>query len=159
MTRSSTRVALIERPINQPVEKHRRSARKHHANNHQEQNSPRGPPVRSHDQCPESKGQCKNRVRKTDQPKKPSDLSAPNASHSWQKTFTEANEENEVFRILLRQQREETSTAVLETVVRCYSCASSGIIRGHLRRKRIQARDRRNEARPNLVVTRRVWSG
>src|SRR6266567_4483199 len=70
MPRGGARIALIKRPINEPVEKHRRGARKHHANNHQEQNSPRGPPVRRDDQCPESKGQRKNCVRKANQPQK-----------------------------------------------------------------------------------------
>src|SRR6266446_3268510 len=70
MPRGRARIALIKRPINEPIEKHRRRARKHHANNHQEQNSPRGPPVRRHDERAESKGQRKNRVRKTNQPQK-----------------------------------------------------------------------------------------
>src|SRR5437879_1757443 len=70
MPRNSTRVSLIKRPINEPVEKHRRRARKHHTDDDEEQNSRRWPPVRRHYQCPERKRQRKNRVRKANQPQK-----------------------------------------------------------------------------------------
>src|SRR5438445_8029750 len=70
MTRSSTRVSLIERPIDQPVEKHRCRAAKHHADEHQHQNSQRRPSVRRHHQCTKSKWQGENRVRKANQSEK-----------------------------------------------------------------------------------------
>src|SRR5947208_3210413 len=70
MTRSCSRIALIERPINEPIEKHRCRAGKYHTNNHQEQNSPRGPAVCCHNQRAKRKRQRKDRVRKTNQPQK-----------------------------------------------------------------------------------------
>jgi hypothetical protein len=39
VARSCARIALIERPINQPVEKHRRRAREHHTDDDEEQHS------------------------------------------------------------------------------------------------------------------------
>src|SRR5205085_7841904 len=71
MTRSCSRIALIERPINEPIEKHRCRAGKYHTNNHQEQNSPRGPAVCCHNQRSKRKWQRKDRMRKTNQPQKP----------------------------------------------------------------------------------------
>src|SRR5438094_5437044 len=77
MTRSSTRVSLIERPIDQPVEKHRCRAAKHHADEHQHQDSQRRPPVRRHHQRTKSKWQGENRVRKTNQSEKSRHGSTP----------------------------------------------------------------------------------
>ncbi len=57
MTRSRARIALIERPVNQSVEKHRCSAREDHADDNQTQDSQRRPAVRSHNERPQSKRQ------------------------------------------------------------------------------------------------------
>src|SRR5436309_7093238 len=82
MTRSCSRIALIERPINEPIEKHRCRAGKYHTNNHQEQNSPRGPAVCCHNQRAKRKRQRKDRVRKTNQPQKTTDRSAFDLAHN-----------------------------------------------------------------------------
>src|SRR5438874_5167789 len=81
MTRSCSRIALIERPINEPIEKHRCRAGKYHTNNHQEQNSPRGPAVCCHNQRAKRKRQRKDRVRKTNQLQKTTDRSAFDLAH------------------------------------------------------------------------------
>ena len=70
VSRGRTRVALIKRPVNDPVEKHGCRAREHHADDHQQKNSRRGPAVRSYDQRSKSKREREDRMRKTNQPKK-----------------------------------------------------------------------------------------
>src|SRR6476620_9274179 len=81
MARSRSRIALIKRPVNDPVEKHGCRAREYHADDHQQKNSRRRPAVRRHDQRGKSKGERENRMRKTNQPKKSSNRSVSNLSH------------------------------------------------------------------------------
>src|SRR6266550_3748766 len=70
MTRSSTRVSLIERPVDQPIEKHRCGTREYHTKNNQAHDSQRRPAICRDHQRAQSKWKRKNRVRKTDQPQK-----------------------------------------------------------------------------------------
>ena len=70
VSRGRARIALIKRPVNDPVEKHGCRAREYHADDHQQKNSQRWPAVRGHDQRSKSKGERENRMRKTNQPKK-----------------------------------------------------------------------------------------
>src|SRR5438874_11572982 len=70
MTRSSTRISLIERPVNQPIEKHRCSAREYHTENNQAHDSQRRPAICRHHQRAQSKRQREDRVRETNQPEK-----------------------------------------------------------------------------------------
>src|SRR5438874_11371904 len=88
VSRGRARVALIKRPVNEPVEKHGRRAREHHADNHQQKNSQRWPAVRRHDQRSKSKGERENRVRKTNQPKKSANWSGPKSSHIFAGSFS-----------------------------------------------------------------------
>lgn len=67
MPRSRPGIALIQRPVNQPVEKHGCSPREDHADDNQREGSHRRPTVRSHNQRAERKRQSENRVRKTNQ--------------------------------------------------------------------------------------------
>ena len=81
MPRSRARIALIQRPVNDSIEKHGGGAREYHADDHQQKNSRRRPAVRRHDQRGKSKGERENRMRKTNQPKKSSNPSVSNLSH------------------------------------------------------------------------------
>ena len=71
MTRRGAGVALIERPIDEAIEKHRRCPREDHAGKHKEQRPHRRPAIRSHYKCAKGKWEGKNRVGKTNQPEKP----------------------------------------------------------------------------------------
>src|SRR5439155_3789296 len=68
--RSRARIALIERPINQSIEKHRRRAREYHAHNNQQKRAQGREAIRGHDQRTQRKRQRKDCVRKTNQPEK-----------------------------------------------------------------------------------------
>src|SRR5262249_53517436 len=81
MPRSSTQVSLIERPINQPVEKHRRRPRKYHANDDEEKSPQRRPAIGGDDERAQSKRQRKNRVRKANQPQKTTQWSSFKLRH------------------------------------------------------------------------------
>ena len=70
MARGSARIALIERPIDESIEKHGGSARRNHANENERECSERRQTVRCHDERSERKRQGKNCVRETDQLKK-----------------------------------------------------------------------------------------
>jgi hypothetical protein len=79
-------IALIKRPINDPVEKHGSGSRKYHADDHEQKNSRRRQPVRRHDERCKSKGKRKNRMRKTNEPKKSANGSGTKlAHHVWAK--------------------------------------------------------------------------
>src|ERR1700736_156327 len=67
MSRSSPRITLIERPIDEPIEKHRGGACADHAKEHEKQCSSRRQAIRRHNECAQGKRQRKNRVRETDQ--------------------------------------------------------------------------------------------
>src|SRR5439155_27235362 len=71
MTRGGSWIALIERPINQAIKKHRRRACKHHADDDQQQGSYRRGAIRGHDERAKGKWEGKNRVGKTNQMEKP----------------------------------------------------------------------------------------
>lgn len=73
MSRSSPRIPLIERPIDESIEKHCRGPRADHANKHEKQCSSRREAVRRHHKRTQGKRQRKNRVRETDQPQKATD--------------------------------------------------------------------------------------
>jgi hypothetical protein len=70
VTRSRARIALIKRPINQSIEKHRRGAREYHAHNNEQKRAQGREAIRGHDQRAESKWKCKNCVGKTNQAEK-----------------------------------------------------------------------------------------
>lgn len=76
VTRSGTRISLIEGPINHSVEKHCCRARKYHAEKDEEQDPRRWPAICRYDQRAQRKRQRKNRVRKTNQSQKPTDWPA-----------------------------------------------------------------------------------
>ena len=63
------RIALIDFPIDQTVEEHRRGSGSDHACQHQQQDPEAGSSIRRHNQRRKSKRQRKNRVGKPDQPK------------------------------------------------------------------------------------------
>ena len=88
MPRSRARIALIKRPVNDPIEKHGGGAREYHADDHQQKNSRRRPAVRRHDQRSKSKGERENRMRKTNQPKKSANGSGPKWSHIFAAIFS-----------------------------------------------------------------------
>ena len=100
MPRSRAGIALIERPVNQSVEEHGCSAREHHADDNQNQNSQRRPAVRGNNERAERKRQRENCVRKTNQLQKPRYLSSELRSHpliaACRKTFTEATKKTKV---------------------------------------------------------------
>jgi len=64
MARSGAWVSLIERPINQSVEKHRRGPCENHADDNQQKRAQRWEAIRGHDQRAESKWERKNCVGK-----------------------------------------------------------------------------------------------
>src|SRR5918996_444860 len=64
------RVALIERPINQSIEKHRCGPGQYHADDNQQKRAQGRKTIGGHDQRSESKWKRKNSVGKTNQPKK-----------------------------------------------------------------------------------------
>src|SRR5256886_12250134 len=76
MPRSRAGIALIQRPVNQSIKKHRCGTREHHADDNQNKNSQRRPAVRGHNESPESKWQRKNCVGKTNQSQKTREPSA-----------------------------------------------------------------------------------
>src|SRR5512132_4040014 len=82
MSRGSARVALIQRPVNKPVEKHGCRACEYHTDDHQQKNPRRWPAVRRHDQRSKSKGERENRMRKTNQPQKSANWSVSKLSHN-----------------------------------------------------------------------------
>src|SRR6476660_9732257 len=67
MARSSTRISLVERPVNQPIEQHRRGTGEYHTENNQAHDSQRRPAICRYHQRAQSKRQRKNCMRKTDQ--------------------------------------------------------------------------------------------
>ncbi len=96
MPRSRAGIALVQRPVNESIKKHRCGTREHHAHDNQNQNSQRRPAVCGHNERPESKWQRKNRVRKTNQSQKTNDWSASALSHKYRRRiFTEGSKENE----------------------------------------------------------------
>ena len=70
MPRSRAGIALIQRPVNQSVKKHRRGAREHHTDDNQNKNSQRRPAVRGNNERAQRKRKRKNCVRKTNQSQK-----------------------------------------------------------------------------------------
>src|SRR5262245_26642500 len=87
VTRGSTWVTLIKRPINEPVEEHRCRARKDHAGDDQQKNSERWPAIGGGDKRAKSKRQRENRVREADQSKKTSNRPALNLCHGDRPTL------------------------------------------------------------------------
>src|ERR1051326_7221084 len=85
MTRGCSRVMLVERPINEPIEEHRCCAREDHARDHQKGNSQCWPAIRRNNQRAESKWQREDRVRKTNEPQKTSDMSVSKVFHRRRK--------------------------------------------------------------------------
>ena len=73
MSRSSSRIALIERPIDESIEKHRGGPCADHAGEHEKQCSSRGQAIRRDNERAQGKRQRENCVRETNQPKKPRD--------------------------------------------------------------------------------------
>src|SRR4030088_2438465 len=70
MSRSSSRIALIERPIDESIEKHRGGTCADHAGEHEKQCSSRGQAIRRDNEGAQGKRQRKNCVRETNHPQK-----------------------------------------------------------------------------------------
>src|SRR4029453_9469559 len=70
MPRSSARIPLVQRPVNQSIKKHRCGTREHHADDNQNKNSQRRPAIRGNNERAQRKRQCKNCMRKTNQSQK-----------------------------------------------------------------------------------------
>jgi hypothetical protein len=70
MTRSRARIALIERPINQSIEKHCCGAREHHAKHNEQKRAQRRQTICGYDERAQGERERKNCMRKPNQPKK-----------------------------------------------------------------------------------------
>src|SRR5215471_2292188 len=87
VTRGSTWVTLIKRPINEPVEEHGRRASKDHAGDDQQKSSEPRPAICGHDERAKSKRQRENRMREANQSKKTTDWSAWSLRHNNRPTL------------------------------------------------------------------------
>src|SRR5207302_3509537 len=69
-------IALINLPISEAIEKHRRRAGRDHTSQDQQHDLGSGPPVGRNDQGSEREGQSENGMRKTNEPKKSGERAA-----------------------------------------------------------------------------------
>ena len=76
-----SRIALIDFPIDETVEKHRRGSGGDHGCQRQQQDPEAGSSIRRHNQRCKRERQRKNRVRKPDQPKEACERAAADLSH------------------------------------------------------------------------------
>src|SRR5213592_619724 len=76
MTGLCPRIALINLPINEAIEKHCRRASRNHTPQDQQHDLETGPAVGCHDQGREREGQSKNGMRKANKPKKSGERAA-----------------------------------------------------------------------------------
>ena len=67
MTSGRARIALVERPICQPVEQHRCGAREDHAGENKQERAQRWTAISRHEERAQGERQGKDRVRKSDQ--------------------------------------------------------------------------------------------
>ena len=73
MPRSGAGIALIKRPVDQPVEEHRGGARADHADENQKEKAMRWSAVCRYDESAERERECKDRMRKANEPEKTAD--------------------------------------------------------------------------------------
>ncbi|MEY2542194.1 MAG: hypothetical protein QOI22_1796 [Verrucomicrobiota bacterium] len=76
MPRSGAWIPLIKRPVNQSVEKHGGRARQNHADKDQKQKAARWSAVCRYDERAERERECKDRMRKANEPEKAADCTS-----------------------------------------------------------------------------------
>src|SRR6266446_750407 len=130
MTAMCPRIALINLPINEAIEKHRRSAGGDHTSQDQQHDLETGPAVGGHDQGSEREGQSENGMRKANEPEK-----------SGERAATILRDSEIVKHILLTHESSNDS-----------SCSCARVIMGFPWAKKIREKSRSSSLRSDRTI-------